>query len=104
MEDKESRKSILSLIAAQCSGNEANTERLLHLLNEAQTMNYKNTYTSFHFTPAEQIAKSHKKEKKVEKSEEVKYRGIVNPGTMCYMNSLFVQLFIHTQLRSTLLL
>ncbi|KAH7815007.1 uncharacterized protein MONOS_9610 [Monocercomonoides exilis] len=102
--DEESRKAILSLIAAQCSGNEANTERLLHLLNEAQTMNYKNTYTSFHFTPAEQISKSHKKEKKVEKSEEVKYRGIVNPGTLCCINSLFEQLFMHTQLRSTLLL
>ncbi|KAH7832656.1 uncharacterized protein MONOS_3979 [Monocercomonoides exilis] len=68
VEDEESRKAILSLIAALCSGNEANTERLLHLLNETQTMNDKNACPSFHFTPAEQIAKSHKKEKKVEKS------------------------------------
>ncbi|KAH7820434.1 uncharacterized protein MONOS_11047 [Monocercomonoides exilis] len=86
---KYSRDAIVSLIAALCSGNEANTERLLHLLNETQTMNDKNTYPSFHFTPTEQIAKSHKKEKKVEKSEEVKFRGIVNPDTLCFMNSLF---------------
>ncbi|KAH7818985.1 putative Ubiquitin carboxyl-terminal hydrolase [Monocercomonoides exilis] len=104
IEDEESRKAILSLVAALCSGNEANTELLLHLLNETQTMNDKDTYPSFHFTPAELIAKSYKKEKKVEKSEEVKYRGIVNPGTLCSMNSLFVQLFMHTQPRSTLLL